>query len=124
MLFRSGIRRRYVNTLKAMKRWNDGMATTMHGGFKAIDFDGIPLAHEDDCPKSYAFFLRLKEFVWIWLHGQDWNWMQRDGAVLARVPNKDAYEATLFKYCDLGCFMRKYQGLIKNLADDAAVPWN
>lgn len=119
-----GIRRRYVNTLKAMKRWNDGMATTLHGGFKAVDFDGIPLAHEDDCPKGYAFFLRLAEFLWIWLYGQDWNWMQRDGAVLNRVANSDAYEATLFKYCDLGCTMRKYQGLIKNLADDAAVLWN
>lgn len=113
-----GIRRRYVNTLKAMKRWNDGMATTMHGGFKAVDFDGFPLAHEDDCPKGKAFFLRLEDFLWIWLYGEDFDWMQRDGAVLTRVANKDAYEATVFKYCDLGLTQRKTQGIYKGLADD------
>lgn len=113
-----GVRRRYVNTLKAMKRWNDANALTLHGGFKAIDFDGIPLAHEDDCPKTYAFFLRPSDLIWIWLYGQDFDWMQRDGAILTRVDGKDEYKATLFKYCDLGCWRRKAQGLYKGLADD------
>lgn len=113
-----GIRRRYVNTLKAMKRWNDSQAVTMHGGFKAIDFNGLPLCHEDDAPKQNAWFLRLEDFLWIWLFGQDFDWMQRDGAVLTRVDNKDEYKATLFKYCDLGCRSRKVQGRYKGLADD------
>ena len=33
----------------------------------------------------------------------DWNWMDKDGAMLTRVPNKPAWEATLLCYCDLGC---------------------
>jgi hypothetical protein len=113
-----GVRRRYVNTLKAMKRWNDAQAVTMHGGFKAVDFDGIPLSHEDDAPRGKAWFLRLQDFAWIWLYGQDFDWMQRDGSVLQRVAGKDAYGASLFKYCDLGCFNRKVQGLYKGLADE------
>jgi hypothetical protein len=115
-----GIRRRYVNTLKAQKRWNDANATTMHGGFKYIDYNGLPLVFDDDCPKQYMFFIRPSDFLWVQLNGNDFRWMNRDGAILRKVenPDTDAYKATLYKYCDLGIFRRKTQGAIYNLADD------
>jgi hypothetical protein len=115
-----GIRRRYVNTLKAMKRWNDTQAGTMHGGFKFIDYNGFPMLFDDDCPKQYLFFLDIDSFLWINLNGQDFRWMNRDGAILRKVenPDTDAYKATLYKYSDLGCYRRKTQGCIYNLADD------
>ena len=120
LLTTRGIRRRYVNTLKAMKRWNDALAGTMHGGFKYIDYNGFPLMFDDDCPKQYMFFLRPDDFLWVQLNGNDFRWMNRDGAILRKVenPDTDAYKATLYKYCDLGCFRRKTQGAIYNLADD------
>lgn len=115
-----GIRRRYVNTLKAQKRWNDANAGTMHGGFKYIDYNGLPLVFDDDCPKQYMFFLDTDAFLWINLNGNDFRWMNRDGAILRKVenPDQDAYKATLYKYCDLGVQRRKTQGAIYNLADD------
>jgi hypothetical protein len=115
-----GIRRRYVNTLKAQKRWNDANAGTMHGGFKYIDYNGFPLVFDDDCPKQYMFFIRPDDFLWVQLNGNDFRWMNRDGAILRKVenPDTDAYKATLYKYCDLGLFRRKTQGAIYNLADD------
>jgi len=120
LLTTRGIRRRYVNTLKAQKRWNDSLAGTMHGGFKYIDYNGFPLMFDDDCPKQYMFFLRPDDFLWVQLNGNDFRWMNRDGAILRKVenPDTDAYKATLYKYCDLGCFRRKTQGAIYNLADD------
>jgi len=92
----------------------------MHGGFKYIDFDGMPLLHDDDVPKQHAFFLRPEDFLWIWLQNEDFQWMQRDGAILRKVevPDEDAYKATLYKYLDFGCSKRNTQGLIYNLADD------
>lgn len=115
-----GIRRRYVNTLKAQKRWNDANALTMHGGFKYIDYNGYPLAFEDDCPKQHMFFFRPEDYLWVNLNGNDWNWMQRDGAILRKVesPDIDAYKGTLYKYCDLAVERRKTEGVIYNLADD------
>jgi hypothetical protein len=115
-----GIRRRYVNTLKAQKRWNDASADTMHGGFKYIDYNGFPLVFDDDCPKQHMFFLRPSDFLWINLNGMDFRWMNRDGAILRKVenPDQDAYKATLYKYADLGVDNRKVQGVIYNLADD------
>jgi hypothetical protein len=115
-----GIRRRYVNTLKAQKRWNDANAGTMHGGFKYIDYNGLPLVFDDDCPKQYMFFIRPDDFLWVQLNGNDFRWMNRDGAILRKVETTDldAYKATLYKYCDLGVQRRKTQGAIFNLADD------
>jgi hypothetical protein len=115
-----GIRRRYVNTLKAQKRWNDASAGTMHGGFKYIDFNGMPLVFDDDCPKQHMFFIRPQDYLWVNLHGMDFKWMNRDGAILRKVenPDLDAYKGTLYKYCDLGITKRKVQGVVYNLADD------
>src|SRR5215471_7047269 len=97
LLTTRGVRRRYVNTLKAQKRWNDANAGTMHGGFKYIDYNGLPLVFDDD-----------------------FRWMNRDGAILRKVETTDldAYKATLYKYCDMGCMRREVQGVIYNLADD------
>jgi len=120
LLTTRGIRRRYVNTLKAQKRWNDANAGTMHGGFKYIDYNGLPLVFDDDCPKQYMFFIRPSDFLWVQLNGNDFRWMNRDGAILRKVETTDldAYKATLYKYCDLGVMRRKTQGTIYNLADD------
>lgn len=115
-----GVRRRYVNTLKAQKRFNDANALRLHGGFKYVDFNGEPLVHDDDCPKQHAFFIRPEDFLWVWLQSMDFQWMQRDGAVLRKVesPDLDSYKATLYKYMDLGCTNRQTNGVIYNLADD------
>lgn len=122
-----GIRRRYVNTLKAQKRFNDSMAGVLHGGFKTIDFNGVPLTIDDQCPKGYMFFLRPSDLLWFYLGGNDFRWLQRDGKILRMVlgagalgEDKDNWRATLYRWHDLACKRRKTQALIKNLADDAA----
>lgn len=123
-----GIRRRYVNTLKAQKRFNDSMSGALHGGFKTIDFNGIPLTIDDQAPKGSAWFLRPSDLLWFWLGGNDFRWLNRDGRILRMVtgsgPNgedQDSWRATVYRFHDLACKRRKTQGRIYNLADDAAV---
>jgi hypothetical protein len=118
-----GVRRRYVNTLKAQKRFNDADSGTLHGGFKFIDFNGVPLLTDDQCPKGYMFMIRPDDFLWIWLNNNDFRWLQRDGKILRKVEypvDKDNWRATVYRYNDMGNFRRKTQGMIFNLADDAA----
>lgn len=118
-----GIRRRFVNTLKAQKRFNDADSGRLHGGFKFIDFDDVPLTYDDVCPKKHMFFLRPQDFLWIWLNGNDFRWLNRDGKILRKVEypvDKDNWRATVYRYNDLGCFRRKTQAMIVNLADDEA----
>ncbi len=121
-----GVRRRYANTMKAQKRFNDADSGKLHGGFKYILFNEIPLTYDDQCPKGYAFFLRPQDFLWIWLGGEDFRWLDRDGRVLRMVTDstgdKDEWRAYLYKFMDLGCFRRKTQGMIHSLLDDAAKP--
>jgi len=122
-----GIRRRYVNTLKAQKRFNDSMSGMLHGGFKTIDFNGVPLTIDDQCPKGYMFFLRPSDLAWFYLNANDFRWLQRDGKILRMTigvgtngEDRDNWRATLYRYHDLACKRRKTQGMISSLADDAA----
>jgi len=122
-----GIRRRYVNTLKAQKRFHDSMSGMLHGGFKTIDFNGIPLTIDDQCPKGFAFFLRPSDFLWFWLGGNDFRWLQRDGKILRMVlgagaagEDQDNWRATLYRFHDLAIKRRKTQAYINGLADDVA----
>jgi hypothetical protein len=46
----------------------------------------------------------------------DWEWMEEDGAILNRVPNKDAYEATLFAYKEIGTDARNAQCKITGIS--------
>ena len=121
-----GIRRRYVNTLKAQKRFTDGNSGMLHGGFKTIDFNGVPLTVDDTCPKGYMWFLRPSDFLWCWLGGNDFRWLERDGKILRMVTggasnDKDNWRATVYRFHDLACKRRKTQAYISSLADDAAV---
>lgn len=57
------------------------------------------LVWDQDVKENTLFGLctdKLVEYV-----GSDWDWMDQDGAVLSRVPNKGAYEATLYKFHEL-----------------------
>jgi hypothetical protein len=47
----------------------------------------------------------------------DFDWMEKDGAVLSRVANEDAYEATLFSYQNLGTTARNANAVLEDLTD-------
>ena len=45
----------------------------------------------------------------------DYEWMQKDGAILSRISGKDAYEAVLFRYAEVGIKRRNSQGVLCDL---------
>lgn len=72
------------------------------------------LVWDRDCPENRIFGLSsemLVEFV-----GSDWDWMDDDGAVLSRVSGVDAYEATFYKYNEVGTYQRNAHFVIEDLA--------
>jgi len=124
-----GIRRRYVNTLKSQKRFNDAQSTTLRGGFKAVMFNEMPLVFDDDCPKGTMWFLNTDALMWIFLPNGDkpgnWDWVDDDGAILTRKADRsDAFEGYLAADHDLAVTARNQLGKIINLDDDAASTWN
>jgi len=78
--------KRFVNTLE------------LDGGFKALEYSGVPWVSDVDVQPNTIFFLNTDR-LFIMQMG-DWDWMDEDGAVLSRVSGSDAYEAALFWYAD------------------------
>lgn len=123
-----GVRRRYVNTLKSQKRFNDKDSVVLHGGFKAVMFNEFPLAFDDDCPKGTMVFLNTDAFMWIYLPDGDqpgnWDWVDDDGAILTRKADRtDAFEAYLAADHNLATTARNQLGKITGLEDDTAGVW-
>jgi hypothetical protein len=112
-----GVLRNYAASLKDNKRFTN--TVELKGGFKAVSIDtpagSMNVMRDRDVPDGYAFVLNTSHLSLFVL--SDWEWMDDDGAVLSRVSNKDAYEATFYKYANLGTDQRNAHALIFNLAD-------
>ncbi|MHA2163383.1 MAG: phage major capsid protein [Candidatus Thorarchaeota archaeon] len=105
------IRRKYVDLLVADKRFVDWKV--MDGGYKVIEFNGIPIAVDNDAIDGEMYFLYEPSLQIYQM--SDLSWMERDGNVLDRLLGYDAYEATLFWYAELGCSRRNVNTIITDL---------
>jgi hypothetical protein len=112
-----GVRRNFAAQLKAQKRFDATSSTDLKGGFKALTVDcgdvTIPIIGERDCPNNTMFLLNLEHIIQHEM--SDWEWMNEDGSVLARVSGKDEYEATMFKYHQLCTDRRAAHAQIQDL---------
>jgi hypothetical protein len=108
------IRRKYVDLLVADKRFVDWKV--MDGGYKVVEFNGIPIVVDNDAHDGEMYFL-YEPALQIY-QMSDLEWMERDGNVLDRVSGYDAYEATLFWYAEVGCSRRNVHSLITDLDYD------
>ena len=92
------VRRAYLALLTANRRYlSTGGANSHDGGFKGnalkseIEFGGVPLMVDKDAPYSTMFMMDWDGAVaWENTPGE---WIDEDGAILARVPGQDAFEA-------------------------------
>lgn len=91
------VRRTYEALLQQQRRYTDPMK--LEGGFKALEFDGLPLVVDKDVPPQRMYFLRMADIHWMIM--DDIQWMDDDGNILTRELNKDAYKAVLYTYRDL-----------------------
>jgi hypothetical protein len=108
-----GVRDKYVDLLISEKRFVNTM--TLDGGFKGVDFNGIPLVPDPQCRKNRMYFINPDSMRIF--RSSDFDWMDKDGAVLARVAGYDAYEAVLFHYGNLGCLFRNANGLLDDISE-------
>lgn len=109
-----GVRRAYQSLLTATKRYISTM--DLDGGYKALDYNGKPLVVDKDCPAGVLYGLDLSRLT-IFNTGEDFTWMDKDGNMLSRVANKDAYEAVLVHYVELACDRCNVQGKISGITE-------
>ncbi len=116
-----GVFRAYGNLLIGLKRFVED--TILDGGYTGVKI-GAPrqgkqggtrsvLTWDRDAPSNALYGLDTANLHDMVL--EDWDWMDKDGAILNRVPNKDAYEATMFSYRDTACTRRNSQWRITAL---------
>jgi len=111
-----GARSRYADTLIAYRRFTEANGTKLNGGFRALEFDGDYIFTDDHCKPGNVYGIHMRKLMWI--EGTDWEWMDRDGNVLSKIPGKDAYQATLYKYMNLGTTSRKSHLRLSGVTDD------
>lgn len=108
-----GVRRAYQALLTANKVYQNTM--DLKGGVKALEFNGLPLIVDKDCPANKLFFVDESKLSLYRL--SDVDWMQEDGAILSRVSGYDAYEAVLYVYQELGCKARNAHCLLSDITE-------
>ena len=117
MFMNLGVRRAYFNLLVQQRRYTN--TQTFEGGFSGLAFTTdageVPMVVDTDAPYNTIYGLNEKEIKVY--RDQDWTFMNRDGSNWSRVPNKDAYEATLFQYSELGTHRRNAQFRIEDITE-------
>lgn len=112
-----GVRRSYFNLLVQQRRYCD--TKDFEGGFKGLAFTTdngeIPVISDVDCQPNRMYFLNEKEFKLY--RESDWSFMDRDGSKWQRVIGYDAYDSTLYKYCQLGTHRRNSHGLVEDITE-------
>jgi hypothetical protein len=91
---------------------------TLEGGFKAVEWAGMPIVWDRDCPvdvngNDMMFMLDESELKIFQL--ADWDFDDTDGAVLHRRAGYAQYDAQLFYYAQLGCTDPANQLVIRDL---------
>jgi hypothetical protein len=107
------MRDKYVELCSNERRAVNTM--TLDGGFEAVSYNGIPVFGDAESKHNRFYFVvpdTLKLF-----RTSDFDWMDADhpGTILSRVSGKDAYEAVMFHYGDLGTVARNGNGVLKGI---------
>lgn len=100
-----GMFRTYADLLLTDRRFVD--TKTFDGGYEALEYNGCPVAPDRDCYTNRFYFIYepdLKIYVM-----SDPSWMDMDGSIYHRLPDNDAYQATMYCRETMGTDVRDRQ---------------
>jgi hypothetical protein len=107
------VRRAYFKMMIAERRQVNTMK--LDGGWTALDYNGMPFVVDSQAQRNGIQFIVLDTMGIV--RTADFDWMDKDGSYLYRVPTKDAYAATLFHYGNLACYNRNGNGALLDLLE-------
>lgn len=113
MIASHGVRRAYIYLFQTQKRLVNTLE--LKGGWKGLDYNGVGLVASKYMPAGTLYQLASKDFKMYQM--SEFDWLDKDGAVMSRVSNKAAYEATLYKYADMGCSRIKGQTKLTGITE-------
>ena len=118
-----GVQRAYWNLLVQARRFSNVKEFT--GGYSGLVFTTdqgeVPLVADVDAP--YNTLYGIDEDHIRFYRDADWDWLDMDGSMWDRVPGtvagtiKDAYQATMFQYSELGTDRRNVHWVMKDVQE-------
>lgn len=91
----------------------------LKGGFQSVAFNAgsgnMTIAPDRLAPRSRVNFIH-KKHIKVFSPG-DWDFLQRDGLTIRWVDNRDAFQAVLFRYVNLGADRRNTSLVMSGLTD-------
>jgi hypothetical protein len=106
-----GVRRAYQALLTTKRQYSNTMQ--LKGGWTALDYNGKPMIVDKDAPTGKIFFACEDCIKFYRL--SDLEWMEEDGSILCRTPNRDGYFAYAFIYHELATNTRNSQTLLEKI---------
>lgn len=108
-----GVRRALFNAMASLRTMEPMI---LEGGFKAMNFNGIPVVADRFCPEGTMYLLNTDDFA---IHQLcDWQWLLgEDGKVLRQVAGKPIYTASIVKYAELMCYRPCGQAMLSGITE-------
>jgi len=111
-----GVRRAYFALLTQQRRYSN--TKEFGGGMTGLAFNNgreIPVVEDVDAPKGKMWFLDESSFTVY--RDKDWAWLNQDGGTWKWVQNKDAFEAVMKQYWQIGIERRNAQGALEDISE-------
>lgn len=111
-----GVRRAYFALLTQQRRYVNTKEFT--GGLTGLAFNNgaeIPVVDDPDAPKNKMWF--LDESAFKVYRDKDWSWLDTDGGIWKWVQDKDAFQAVMKQYWQIGLDRRNSQGLLSDITE-------
>ena len=109
-----GIQREFYGLLTTLVRYVEPQNHSYSTGFKALDYNGMPVIADIDAP--YGKMYILDEATMKVFSDQDWHFLDADGLTLRQVAGRDKFEAVLARYMNLGSTRRNNQIVLTGIA--------
>jgi hypothetical protein len=113
-----GLQREFYNLLSDDVRYVDPASLNYAAGFKTLSYNGMPIISDIDAP--YGEIHILDESTIKVFSDQDFHFLDQDGQTLRQVADRDAFEAIMVRYMNLGATRRNNQMVISGLYVDGA----
>lgn len=121
MITSLGVHREFYNLFTNMITYNDPDQRGLDygAGFRTLTYNGMPVVADIDAPYGHLYVIdesTLKVFS-----DQDFHFLDADGQTLRQSGDKDAFEAVMVRYMNMGATRRNNQAVIANIAVDGAL---
>ena len=121
MITSLGVHREFYNLFTNMVTYNDRDQSGLDygAGFRTLTYNGMPVVADIDAPWGEMFILdesTLKVFS-----DQDFHFLDADGQTLRQSGDKDAFEAVMVRYMNMGATRRNNQVVMRDIAVDGGL---